>query len=149
MPSPAEAPERLLVRRSLDQEAEIKYQRSNAPASVPLAKLALPAWRTGRRKMSGLVASRLFSLLPGHMPIARKFDLVKSLWEAKCPYSHKTFYIGPDADMQQVIASVRQHLTSVVQSYAIPDSIVVRFQWLARDDVRLQQQLHNYFLQLN
>jgi SRSO17 transposase len=37
---PAEVPERLLVRRSLDQEAEIKYQRSNAPASVPLTKLA-------------------------------------------------------------------------------------------------------------
>ena len=37
---PAEAAERLLVRRSLDQEAEIKYQRSNAPPSVPLTKLA-------------------------------------------------------------------------------------------------------------
>jgi SRSO17 transposase len=33
-------PERLAVRRSLGQAAELKYQRSNAPAEVPLAKLA-------------------------------------------------------------------------------------------------------------
>ena len=33
-------PERLLVRRSLGQEAEVKYHRTNAPAPVPLAELA-------------------------------------------------------------------------------------------------------------
>jgi SRSO17 transposase len=32
--------ERLLVRRSLGQQAEVKYHRSNAPAEVPLGKLA-------------------------------------------------------------------------------------------------------------
>ena len=33
-------PERLLVRRSLGQSAELKYHRSNAPAHVPLEKVA-------------------------------------------------------------------------------------------------------------
>ena len=33
-------PERLLVRRSLGQAAELKYHRANAPATVPLDKLA-------------------------------------------------------------------------------------------------------------
>lgn len=33
-------PERLLVRRSLGQATELKYHRANAPATVPLAKLA-------------------------------------------------------------------------------------------------------------
>jgi SRSO17 transposase len=33
-------PERLLVRRSLGQEPELKYHRSNAPSSVPLRTLA-------------------------------------------------------------------------------------------------------------
>lgn len=33
-------PERLLVRRSLGQSAELKYHRSNAPPAVPLEKLA-------------------------------------------------------------------------------------------------------------
>ncbi len=34
------ARERLLVRRSLGQQAELKYHRSNAPAEIPLEKLA-------------------------------------------------------------------------------------------------------------
>ena len=37
---PPSGRERLLVRRSLSQEAEVKYHRSNAPAEVPLGKLA-------------------------------------------------------------------------------------------------------------
>ena len=32
--------ERLLVRRSLGQEPELKYRRSNAPADVPLRKVS-------------------------------------------------------------------------------------------------------------
>ena len=99
--------------------------------------------------MSGLVAARLFSLLPAFMPVQRKFDLVKSLWEAKCPHSHKTFYIGADADAQEVVALIKRNLEEVVQSYVIPETIAQRFRWLAQDDVGLQQELHNYFLQLN
>jgi SRSO17 transposase len=38
--APAESPERLLIRRSWGQEAEIKVQRSNAPSEIPLLKLA-------------------------------------------------------------------------------------------------------------
>jgi hypothetical protein len=37
---PAEHPERLLVRRSLGQRTDLKYQRSNASSNVPLKKLA-------------------------------------------------------------------------------------------------------------
>lgn len=37
---PAAQPERLLVRRSLGQSSEVKYQRSNAPATIPLKRLA-------------------------------------------------------------------------------------------------------------
>ncbi len=37
---PAAQPERLLVRRSLGQEPELKYHRSNAPAEIPLKRVA-------------------------------------------------------------------------------------------------------------
>jgi SRSO17 transposase len=37
---PAEEAERLLVRRTLNQDAELKYHRSNAPAKVTLQRLA-------------------------------------------------------------------------------------------------------------
>jgi len=37
---PAAKPERLLIRRSLDQEPELKFQRCNAPERAPLAEAA-------------------------------------------------------------------------------------------------------------
>jgi SRSO17 transposase len=37
---PAAEPERLLVRRSLGQEPDLKYHRSNAPAEIPLKQVA-------------------------------------------------------------------------------------------------------------
>jgi SRSO17 transposase len=37
---PAQQPERLLIRRSLEQQPQVKYQRSNAPAKIPLQTLA-------------------------------------------------------------------------------------------------------------
>jgi SRSO17 transposase len=37
---PADRPERLLIRRSLGQDVELKFQRSNAPSTIPLRKLA-------------------------------------------------------------------------------------------------------------
>ena len=37
---PAEQPERLLIRRSLGQEPELKFHRSNAPDDIPLQCLA-------------------------------------------------------------------------------------------------------------
>ena len=37
---PAEQPERLLVRRTLGQEPELKYHRSNAPPEVSLQRVA-------------------------------------------------------------------------------------------------------------
>jgi SRSO17 transposase len=37
---PTAAAERLLIRRSIGQELEVKYQRSNAPRSIPLDRLA-------------------------------------------------------------------------------------------------------------
>jgi SRSO17 transposase len=37
---PTAAAERLLIRRSIGQELEVKYQRSNAPRSVPVDRLA-------------------------------------------------------------------------------------------------------------
>jgi SRSO17 transposase len=37
---PTAAAERLLIRRSIGQDLEVKYQRSNAPRSVPLDRLA-------------------------------------------------------------------------------------------------------------
>src|SRR5690554_3074455 len=41
------------------------YEKNFGLKAREYAELALPQWKSGSKKMSGLVASRLFSLLPG------------------------------------------------------------------------------------
>lgn len=125
------------------------YERLHGKNARKYAEETIPQWRSGRVHMSGLVAARLFDLLPTRMPVSKKFELVKSLWESQCPRSNATFLIGPDAAQEQVCQRVREHLERVVVEYVIPDSIKSRFTWLARDDVELQEKLYNYFLQRN
>lgn len=125
------------------------YQAEHGKVKRAYAEETMPRWRSGSRKMSGEVAGRLFALLPPIMPVAKKFELVKTLWEGKCPRSTKCFYIGPDAEESEIRSLVRAYLEKVVEDYQIPETIAKRFRWLANDDVDLQQELYNYFLQLN
>lgn len=112
------------------------------------AEATMPAWRSGRRKMSGLVASRLYELLPPLMPMSAKYELVKTLWEQYSPRSHKVLRIGPDASEPAIIAAVRDHIVSTILNYKIPGPLGKRFKWLAMGDVTGQQQLLNHFLDM-
>lgn len=127
----------------------IEYGNEYGSGVREYAVKTLPRWKSGQTKMSGLVAGRLFSLLPSMMPLEKKYELVKSLWEKKSPYSYKEYFIGNEIDHLSVCELVRKHFDEVVKAYKIPDKITNRFTWLAKNDVDLQQGLHNYFLQLN
>src|SRR5215472_11802504 len=48
------------------------YQRTYGSNAHQYAANTIAKWRTGRRKMSGEVAERLFSLLPPRMPLGVK-----------------------------------------------------------------------------
>jgi hypothetical protein len=126
-----------------------EYGRRFGSKACEYAQQTFPAWRSRRRKMSGLVASRLFKLLPAFMPIQQKYALVKSLWEKKCPGSTKTFWVGSRASTEELRGTARDYLQKVVTDYSIPEEISRRFEWLAGQDVQLQQSLYNYFLQLH
>jgi hypothetical protein len=105
-------------------------------------------WKTGRRKMSGLVAGRLYDLLPPRMPLNKKYELIKTLWESLGPSSNKILIIGPDAHINEIIGIVREYIYETVDNYKIPQNMEKRFKWLSMNDSQLQQQLLNYFLNL-
>jgi hypothetical protein len=112
------------------------------------AEKTYPDWKLGSRKMSGLVAQRLFDLLPNRMPLPVKFQLVRKLWEHFCPKSHEVVYVGTGATSDVLHATVSAHFQKVVQDYYISDQLSKRFQWLSAGDAHVQQQLQNYFQQL-
>ena len=124
-----------------------KYERQYGSSARDYAEKTLPKWKSGEVHMSGMVAERLFSLLPPTMPLESKFQLTESLWRHVGPSSSKTYYIGLNADIEQVSQTVKQHLEDVVIHYQIPSSMEARFNWLSQGDVEVKQKLLNYFRQ--
>jgi len=124
------------------------YEREFGRSPREYAEQTLPRWKSGQRKMSGMVATRLYSLLPPRMPLETKYSLVKTLWGEYSPRSYKILRIGPDATEKQVIEAVRDHIFSTIDNYEIPLLLGNRFRWLTKGDVAVQQQLLNHFLDL-
>jgi hypothetical protein len=124
------------------------YGKLYGRGSLDYAIKTMPKWRSGRTQMSGLVASRLYNLLPPRMPMSAKYELVKTLWGKYSPHSHKVLTIGSDANPHEVMGVAEKHILDTIKEYSIPDPLQKRFKWLAGDDVGLQQQLLNHFLEL-
>ncbi len=125
-----------------------EYGRRHGEDKRQYAEETYKDWKTGRRKMSGLVAQRLFDLLPNRMPLPKKYELVRKLWEYFCPKSHEVFYVGSGANTNVLHSRVSAHLEKVVQDYFISDQLSKKFDWLSGGDVQVRQQLQNYFQQL-
>lgn len=132
-----------------NQLKEILSRYENEYGSKPreYAERTLPRWKSGKRKMSGLVAGRLFNLLPPLMPLETKFKLTESLWSHIGPSSKKNYYIGLDANLWELRLVIQSHLEEVVINYEIPESLERRFSWLSQGDVDIKQKLLNHFRQ--
>ena len=124
-----------------------KYEKQYGNSARLYAEETLPKWRRGQVHMSGMVAERIFNLLPPTMPVETKFQLIDSLWKHVGPSSTKIYHIGIDADLEDVTRRVKEHLEEVVIKYDIPNYMEARFHWLSQGDVEIKQQLLNYFRQ--
>ena len=109
------------------------------------AEEALPKWMSGQVKMSGMVAKRLFSLLPVHMPLKKKYELVKSLWEFCGNPSKLELYAGPEVSEQELLDRIKVHFDQEINGHKISETITNRFKWLSAKDVQLKENLLNYY----
>lgn len=120
-----------------------EYGQRHGERAREYAEITIPKWKSGQVTMSGMVASRLFRLLPPKMPLDAKYRLTKSLWTHVGPSSNKHVRIGRAATLDDVLAVVRRHMHAVVVHYMVPEELERRFEWLAAGDVQLRQQLLN------
>lgn len=123
-----------------------EYGRRYGEDRKAYAESTFEAWRSGRVKMSGLVAGRLYSLLPRRMPLDTKYAMVRTLWEKYRPRSNMTYYVGPDVEPETLHRQVTTHLDSVFERYQVPTPLRKRFEWLSDGDVGAYHQLLDYFL---
>lgn len=122
-------------------------ERYGQPAQE-YAELTIPRWRSGKVTMSGMVAKRLFDLLPAKMPLAAKYKLTEDLWKHFGPSSQMALRVGADATVDEIVAAAASHISDVVISYRIPEELARRFDWLASGDVGVKQQILNYLRDL-
>lgn len=122
----------------------IAYGKQFGDVAEVYARDAMPRWKSGKVKMSGTVAERLFKLLPPRMPIGEKYKLTEGLWTHFGPSSKKRLRIGLTADLNEVVAKVDKHINEVVMAYKIPAGMEARFHWLSAGDVEVKQHLLNH-----
>jgi hypothetical protein len=119
------------------------YEHHHGSKAREYASATIKKWKSGRVKMGGQTASRLFNLLPPLMPPQSKYQLIENLWKHFGPSSKKILRIGLDADVTQILDVVRQHIEDVVVHYKIPDNLERRFEWLSAGDTHVKQELLN------
>jgi hypothetical protein len=124
------------------------YERLTRRDAREYAEKTMPDWRSGRVQMSGLVAERLFNLLPPRMPLNVKYRLVEGLWHHVGPSSRHRIRVGIDADVEQVVELARSKITEFVVNYKIPADLERRFDWLSAGDVSVKQLLLGHFLEM-
>jgi len=122
-----------------------EYGRQYGRSKMEYAYEAYPYWKNGQRKMSGLVAKRLFSLLPPKMPVRKKYELAENVWKHFGPKSSINIIAGPNANVNELAEFIKTKLDEMVDSYYIPDNVRNRFNWLAQGDVTVKEELLNYF----
>jgi hypothetical protein len=129
------------------QQILVLYGRQHGEPARQWAEKTIRKWQTRRVHMSGQTATRLFKLLPLHMPLESKYRLIENLWNHVGTTTRKTLKIGLDASTEQVMEAVRKHLDEVVAPHRIPAAFEGRFNWLTAGDVQLKQDLLNHLRQ--
>jgi len=123
------------------QEIFTSYRNRYGNKAADYAEEAFPEWKAQRRQMSGLVASRLFSLLPSFMPIEDKYKLVESLWNHVGPKRKRLVLAGRNANKDELISEVTKEVHRITTQWTIPAELSVRFNWLSGDDSEAYQLL--------
>lgn len=126
-----------------------QYEEQYGEDPANYARLTIPKWRTGTVQMSGMVAERLYQLLPPTMPLSTKYKIAEELWHHTGPSSWKAIRFGKDAFHSQIVRESEEHIVDVVQRYEIPDSLQQRFDWLTANDVGVKQDILNHLREMD
>ena len=107
------------------------------------AEVTLPAWKSGRVQMSGMVAKRFFGMLPARMPLDQKYKIADRLWKHVGPSSEFRLRVGVDTPTDDVLSALRDHVEAKVAAYSIPKRFKQDFDWLAGGDIAAKEDILN------
>ena len=112
------------------------------------AEETYPRWRSGQRQMSGLVAGRLFDLLPPIMPIDLKLRIVERLFENAGKSKADHVLVPMESHPADVVHFVDQTCFGYLTDVGIDNSIKRQFNWLSGEDAAVAEQLFKHAMQV-
>jgi hypothetical protein len=98
------------------------------------------AWRSGRVRMSGMVAGRLLNLVPSVLDPAQRFELVKKVRSAHLRKERMCISCHP-TNWRHKLAPVIAQFIAASQNVQIPRYVLDRVCWLADGDATAAQRL--------
>lgn len=121
-----------------------EYRAAEGDDAYDYARRTIHKWRSGRVRMTGETMSRLLDLVPRHLPIAKKLDLVKQLRHLAYCRQKKlkiNLRLRTDRPLEHTLEAVSKLVIKQV-NMAVPDGLTEIQGWLyANDTVALQQLL--------
>lgn len=139
---------------ALLQEYGARYNDpNNTPEGKPNAQQyahqTYHKWKSGKVRMSGLVAGRLFEFLPPHMPLDLKLRIVEGVHENSGPTRLDHVLVPIDLAPKEVTQFIEKSFFSELDVNIIDDELKERFSWLAGDDTRVAEQLLGHATRLS
>jgi hypothetical protein len=129
--------------RELDAIINV-YRKTYGSDKANYAKTTFADWKSGKRRMSGVVAERLFKIIPRMMPLKDKYALVESLWKHVGPKRKRLVKCGTEAPVDDVVRAVEQEVKALTTTWEIPDALTNRFKWLSANDSTTYQKLMSH-----
>ncbi|RUM53235.1 MAG: hypothetical protein DSY85_09265 [Marinomonas sp.] len=123
------------------EEIFVAYGSEYGNSKLEYARVAFQDWRLGKKKMSGMVAERLFKLLPPYMPLETKYSLVESLWDFVGPKTKRVITAGRQSSIDDILEEVDKEIRSLTTNWMIPTPLTKRFTWLSSNDSEVYQKL--------
>ena len=117
------------------------YQSEYGQKAGSYARETYADWKNKKRKMSGLVAERLFKILPSYMTIKDKYALVESLWNHVGPKKKRLIKANPQISNDEIIQAVIDEVKTLATDWQFPESMLNRFEWLSQSDTVTYQKL--------
>lgn len=125
-----------------------RYERKFGSDKRAYAEQTFPRWRSGERQMSGLVAGRLFDLLPPIMPIDLKLRIVEGLFEKSGKPKTDYVLVPMKTHPADVVHFVDETCFGYLSEVGIDTSIKRQFDWLSSDDAAVAERLFKHVMQV-
>lgn len=98
------------------------------------ARTTRDRWRRGQVKMSGIVAQRLYAVIPAFMSADDKGHIVEVLWKRYASRSNWYLYVGTGASIADFMQRVEGHFDALLSYGNLPPTLTSRFAWLTDND---------------